>query len=97
MQRFYQKHKDEGLVVLGLNIDDDPSQVYAFVKQFKMTYPVLYAGGTPVPEAYGVEGIPSFFFIDPQGQVVRRYEGFKLDMAEDWEYELQHLKKSTPP
>ena len=44
VQEFYMRHKSEGLEVLGLNMDDDPSGVYGFVKQFKMTYPVLFAG-----------------------------------------------------
>jgi thiol-disulfide isomerase/thioredoxin len=96
VQRFYLEHKDQGLVVLGLNVDDDPSGVYPFVKQFQMTYPVLYAGGTPVSDAYQVEGIPTFIFIDPQGRVVRRFGGFRFDMVKDWEIEFQRLKAATP-
>src|SRR6266581_565758 len=34
VQRFYQQHKDQGLVVLGLNVDDDPSGVYSFIQRF---------------------------------------------------------------
>ena len=82
-------------MVLGMNVDDDPSGVNAFVKQFHMTYPVLYAGGTSVSEAYQVEGIPSFIFIDPQGRIVKRYEGFRFDMVDAWEYEFQRLTAPT--
>ena len=38
--------KTRGLVVLGMNMDDEPSGVYGFVKHFKMTYPVLFAGNS---------------------------------------------------
>ena len=96
VQRFYDAHKKEGLVVLGLNIDEDPSGVYAFVNQYKMTYPVLYAGGTPVPDLYGVDGIPMFLFIDPQGRIVRRFQGFHPAMIEEGEDEFQRLKTAAP-
>jgi len=93
--RFYNQHKDEGLVVLGMNVDDDPSGVYAFVKHFQMPYPVLLAGNTPVSEAYQVEGIPTFVMIDSEGKVVRYYEGFRPEMADAWEAEFQHMKAAA--
>jgi len=89
VQRFYAAHKDQGLVVLGINVDDDPSGVYPFVKHFKMTYPILYGGGSSVSEDYGVDGIPMFIFIDKDGRVVQRYDGFRPDMAEEWEHQFQ--------
>ncbi len=92
VQQFYETHKSEGLVVLGLNIDEDPSNVYPFVKQFKMSYPVLYAGGSPVLDLYRVEGIPLFVLLDPEGRMVQRYTGFHPKMAEEWEREFQRLK-----
>ncbi len=91
VQRFYKEHQDEGLVVLGINVDEDPSGVYSFVKHFGITYPVVLAGNTPTPESYGVEGIPLFVFVDKNGQVVRRFEGFRPDMYEAWESEFQRM------
>src|SRR5262245_7261772 len=95
VQDFYARHKDEGLVVLGLNMDDDPSGVYGFVKKFKMTYPVLFAAESSVPSDYEVMGIPHFVFIDADGRIMRRYEGFSFEMARSWEENLRiALKKS---
>jgi cytochrome c biogenesis protein CcmG/thiol:disulfide interchange protein DsbE len=94
VQKFYQAHKQDGLMVLGLNTDEDRSGVYSFVKHFGMTYPVLYAGNGPVAESYGVEGIPTFIFIDKAGRITRRFEGFGLSMADAWEAELQRQLNS---
>jgi thiol-disulfide isomerase/thioredoxin len=95
VQDFYARHKDEGMVVLGLNIDDEPSGVYSFVKKFKMTYPVLLAGNSSVASDYEVQGIPHFVFIDPQGRVLRVYQGFAPDIVGSWEEDLKTaLKKS---
>jgi thiol-disulfide isomerase/thioredoxin len=95
VQDFYARHKDEGLVVIGMNMDDDPSGVFSFVKKFKMTYPVVFAANSTAGADYELEGIPHFVFIDPAGNVVRIYQGFAPDMVGAWEEDLRNsLKKS---
>jgi thiol-disulfide isomerase/thioredoxin len=91
VKKFYEAHKDQGLQVIGMNVDEDPSGVFAFVKQFQMTYPVVLAGASSVSEDYVVEGIPTFVFIDAQGQIVQKFEGFNREMVDAWEYEFQQL------
>jgi thiol-disulfide isomerase/thioredoxin len=91
LQAFYQRHKEEGLVVLGVNMDEDPRDVYSFVKHFKMTYPVVYGASSTVPDTYQVSGLPTFIFIDAQGRITKRFEGFNPAMAEDWEREFRLL------
>jgi thiol-disulfide isomerase/thioredoxin len=95
VQRFYLEHKDEGLVVLGLDMDDEPSGVYGFVKQFKMTYPVLFAGNSSVGSDYEVDGIPHFVFIGPDGRILQIYSGFSYEMAQSWEEDFQIALKSS--
>jgi len=89
------RHKKEGLVVIGMNMDDDPSGVYGFVKKFKMTYPVVFAAESTAPGDYEVEGIPHFVFIDSKGQVFDRYQGFSPQMIDLWEEDFQKAIKSN--
>ncbi len=89
LQEFYLRHKDEGLIVLGLNMDDDPASVFPFVQQYKMTYPVLFAGNSTVPADYQVEGLPHFVFVDPRGRVTQVYQGFSPEMVAMWENDLK--------
>ena len=96
VQDFYVRHKQQGLVVIGLNIDDEPSGVFGFVKKFKMSYTVLFAGNSSVPSDYEVDGIPHFVFIDPQGNVKRVYQGFSPEMIELWEEDLRAVLKTSP-
>ncbi len=97
VQAFYTRHKAEGLEVIGINMDEDPSYVGAFVKDFKMTYPVLLGGASQVPGIYGVEGIPSFVMIDGEGRVVRRYQGFAQSVLLQWESDLQQIQAAAKP
>lgn len=91
LQAFYKKHQNNDLVVLGINMDDDPSGVYSFVEKIGITYPVLYGGSSDIGSNYRVEGIPSFVFIDRKGQIVDRYDGFSAEMLPAWESTLQRI------
>ena len=95
VQDFYARHKAEGLVVIGMNMDDDPSGVFAFVKKFKMTYTVVFAGNSTAPSDYEVEGIPHFVFIDSLGHVTRIYQGFSPEMVDAWEEDFKASQKKT--
>lgn len=94
VQQFYMKHKEDGLVVLGVNMDDDPAPVIPFVEHFHMTYLVLYGGASSVSSEYRVQGIPTFIFIDAKGQIHHRFEGFSREMPRAWEEEFQALLPS---
>ncbi len=91
VQAFYERHAKEGLVVLGLNMDEDPSHVPLFVKNYKITYPIVLAGLSSVPGEFGMEGIPLFIFIDKKGFLVDRYDGFSPEMSSAWERTLEQL------
>src|SRR6476620_7472319 len=59
----YDQYKDKGLVIVGISVDDSPEQLQAFMKEYRMNYPVLQM--TPdVETAYGpFYGYPTSFFI----------------------------------
>lgn len=91
VQKFYMHYKDKGLVVLGLNMDEEAEHVPAFVRRYEITYPVLLAGGSSVPQQYGMEGIPLFMFIDKQGNVVERFDGFSYELLPAWQRTVEQL------
>lgn len=97
VQEFYERNKSTGLMVVGLNMDDDMSGVYAFVKKYHLSYPVLFAGASSVPTDYNVEGIPHFVFIDRQGKIVQVYQGFSPEMVQMWETDLQTALREPVP
>jgi thiol-disulfide isomerase/thioredoxin len=95
VEEFYQRHQKDGLVVLGMNIDDEPAGVFGFVKHFNMTYPVLFAANSSTPSDYEVDGIPYFVFIDEKGQILQIYQGFNPEMLGSWEDVLQFALKNN--
>ena len=67
IQEMYEGLSSEELVVLSVNVREDPARVREFVATFGFTFPVLLATDAKVPLAYNIRGIPSTFFIDENG------------------------------
>ena len=74
VQRRYRK---DGLVVLGLAVDEDGSEVVRpFAQHLKVSF-ALGLADEKVLDLYGpIRSIPTTFFIDRQGRVVRRVVGY---------------------
>jgi len=96
VQQLYDRHKLQGFTVLGLNMDDDPTEVYAFVKRMKVTYPILYAGQTAVPSDYALKGLPLFILIDSEGNIIKRYDGFSPRVIDELDTILTRLLPTKP-
>ena len=88
---FQAKHKDEGLVVLGLSVDDTPEQIKPFAAEFQVNYPMLIGlGREDFQEAYGpVWGLPITFVIDRDGTLCRKHIG--IATKEEFEQDLAAL------
>ncbi|GAA3405294.1 thiol-disulfide oxidoreductase ResA [Paenibacillus hodogayensis] len=71
IQRQYEKWKDKGLVVLGLNLDESNVTVQSFVQQMNITFPVLLDKELRMRDRYAVRYYPTTFFIDPSGKIVK--------------------------
>ena len=67
IQQIYEEWSDKGLVVLTVNLQEDPDRVKEFVESLDLSFPVLLATNQEVPLAYNIRGIPATFFIDKNG------------------------------
>ena len=67
LEQFYAEERDQGLVILGLDIVDDANTTSQFLQQLGITYPVVLDTHQRVLDLYGVTSTPSSFFIDTQG------------------------------
>ena len=71
----YDKYKDKGLVIVGVSVDDSPEQLQAFMKEFRMNYPVLQME-PDFETAYGpFYGYPTSFFIARDGSICKKHLG----------------------
>jgi peroxiredoxin len=73
MQSAYERHQNDGFVVLAIDIQETQEAVQAFAEDVRMTFPVLLDSRGQVASAYRIRGLPTSLFIDAEGviQVVR--------------------------
>lgn len=85
------KYRDQGVVFLGLSVDDPVEMLKPFAEKYKMNYPVLVGlGRDDVQEAFGpVWGIPVTFMISRDGSLCKRHMG--IGTKEQFEKEIQAL------
>lgn len=92
--QFQERYGSEGLVVIGISVDDGPDPVVDFYKEFKMNYPVAL-GDDRLAELYGgVLGLPTTFLIGRDGRIYRKHVG-ATDPAQI-EQEIKELLAMRP-
>ena len=70
LQRMADRHREAGLVVLGLSRDvGTPEKVRAFLDDRGITYPVAIVGRDAEQRFGGVRGYPTSFLLDRSGRI----------------------------
>lgn len=72
-----QKEFKNDVVIIGISLDREKTikDVPGFVKDYGINYPVVYGDDEVVVTYGGIEGIPTAFVIDKQGNVVDKHVG----------------------
>jgi cytochrome c biogenesis protein CcmG/thiol:disulfide interchange protein DsbE len=75
----YDAHKDAGLVVLAVDLQENDDAVKSFASEFGMTFPIVIDRTGSVASSWRIggpiQGIPSSYFVDAQGVVQARFYG----------------------
>ncbi len=69
LETLYERFGSKGLVVLGIS-DEEAAKVEPFIRERKVSFPVLLDPGRKVNEMFVVEGIPKSFVYDRGGKLV---------------------------
>lgn len=70
LQRAWEKYRDRGLVILGVDYIDTEPEAKAFIAEFKQTYPNGPDVGTRISQAYHISGVPETYFIGKDGKLL---------------------------
>lgn len=74
----YEKYKDEGLLIIGVNLDrGDSRTVKQFSKNYKINYPIVLGNVNVTQDYGGIRGIPTTFVIDRKGNIKKKYVGYR--------------------
>ena len=71
------KYADQGVVVIGVSLDDSWAPVRSFMGEYKINYPIVLDTRQELPGLYGgIRGIPTTFVIDREGVIRTKHEGY---------------------
>jgi cytochrome c biogenesis protein CcmG, thiol:disulfide interchange protein DsbE len=69
LEQTYQKYKDQGLIVIGIDQGEPMDPISQFGKDYALSYILLADTKLAVNNQYGVTGLPVSYFIDSQGVI----------------------------
>jgi thiol-disulfide isomerase/thioredoxin len=71
----YEAHRADGLVLLGIDVQEDAEAVRSYATKYELTYPIGLDFTGAVFRTYRIFGLPSHYFIDRDGVIRGRYFG----------------------
>jgi len=75
MEGLYQEFQKKGFVILAVDVKDNRKDALAFIKELKLTYPVVFDPEGEVGLLYGAWGLPATYLIGPKGEGLARMWG----------------------
>lgn len=79
------KYADDGLIVIGVNVDQEPESAAEFLRAFPASFRIAYDSDGSLATKYGVRGMPSSFVIGRDGRPKAEHLGFKVKRQDKYE------------
>ncbi len=92
----HARYADQGLVIIGVNLDTDRDDAMAFLAEYPADFHIHFDAGAGLAKDYGVEAMPSSFVIGRDGQVKARHLGFKVKRTAEYEAILVEALGAQP-
>jgi peroxiredoxin len=75
MQRAWEAVRDEGIVVLAVNVGESEDEIFTFTGSYPVDFPLLLDRDSSTIRTWPIRGLPTSFVIDPAGRMVYRAIG----------------------
>ena len=85
MERIWRKYEDQGVVILGINVQDGEKEAQRYISEFGVTFSNALDLDGSITVDYGVTGLPVTFFIDNDSVITGRWVGsISEDRLDNW-------------
>jgi thiol-disulfide isomerase/thioredoxin len=91
LDEIYVRYRRAGLVMLGVNIDEDAAEAAEMARTLGVSYPVLFDETKEVSKSYMVGAMPVTILIDREGVVRYVSEGYKPGYEKRYTEKLREL------
>jgi peroxiredoxin len=75
MQRAWETLRDEGVVMLAVDVGEDEDTIFSFTANYPVEFPLLMDRDSKITKDWPVVGLPTTFIVDKAGYLVYRAVG----------------------
>lgn len=94
MEELHKRYADRGLEIIAINVDENRSEMEAFLKKNAATFLIVRDADQKLVEKAGIATMPSSFLIDREGKVRFVHTGFRgSETKKKYEEEIEALLK----
>jgi len=72
LKELYAQYKDEGVVVVGISLDEDLKPLQEMVASKGITWPQVWDGDETVRKLFNIKGTPSYYLLDRDGKIAAK-------------------------
>ena len=87
----HDEYSDDGLVILGVNTNDDDADAQQFLEEFPAKFEIVYDPEGQLAQDFGVVAMPSSYVFSREGELDTRHLGFLRSRRDDYEAVIQRL------
>lgn len=95
-ERLYRQHRDQGLVIIGVNVDSERAPAAAMLKRVKPSFPIVFDPKGQWAERFALPAMPSAYLIDRRGVVRHVHVGYKRQTLPELEKKMAELLAEAP-
>lgn len=81
----HDKYADEGLVIIGVNLDQKDTAAREFLEEFPPRFSIVYDTTKALAKEFGVVAMPTSYLIGRDGEIREHHYGFKIKKQDEYE------------
>jgi thiol-disulfide isomerase/thioredoxin len=85
LNSMHAKYADDGLVVIGVNLDTERADADSFLADYPARFRIHFDNDAALAKTFGVEAMPTSYVIGRDGQIVAQHLGFKTKKQDEYE------------
>tara|TARA_R110001583_G_scaffold31209_1_gene107017 strand:+ start:313 stop:801 length:489 start_codon:yes stop_codon:yes gene_type:complete len=91
MNEMQQKYREQGFVIISINLDADIALAKGFLLENSANFSVIFDPKGAIAQNFNIKGMPSSLLIDRQGQIQQAHSGFFTNKVTLYEAQLSAL------
>jgi peroxiredoxin len=72
LKELYAKYLDQGVVVVGISLDDELKPLREMVTSLGILWPQIHDADKSLMKLFNVKGTPTYYLIDREGEIVAK-------------------------